>query len=123
MYTRATPTLFAGSRFKYIKPKIPFGYQELVDAVSEAIEKAEELDGAVVVDKIEETVEESRSFEEVREEARELWTKLIEKDDTNEARILKKIEMVFGRKMRLSEITEDQIDLFELVVSEMKTLT
>ena len=122
LYTRETPTLFAGSRFKYINPRIPFGYDELVNAVSEAIEKAEQLDGAVVVDKIEEVVEEIRSFEEVREEARKLWTQLIEKDDTNEARILKKIEMVFGRKMRLSEITEDQVDLFELVVSEMKTL-
>lgn len=122
LYTRETPTLFAGSRFKYIEPKIPFGYKELVNAVSRAIEKAEEIDGAVVVDKIQETIEESRSFEEVRNEARVLWTKLIEKDTDNEARVLKKIEMIFGRKIRLSEITEDQIDLFELVVEEMKSL-
>lgn len=122
LYTRETPTLFAGSRFKYIEPKIPFGYKELVNAVSRAIEKAEEIDGAVVVDKIQETIEESRSFEEVRNEARALWTKLIEKDTDNEARVLKKIEMIFGRKIRLSEITEDQIDLFELVIEEMKSL-
>ena len=122
LYTRETPTLFAGSRFKYIEPKIPFGYKELVNAVSRAIEKAEEIDGAVVVDKIQETIEESRSFEEVRDEARVLWTKLIEKDTDNEARVLKKIEMIFGRKIRLSEITEDQIDLFELVIEEMKSL-
>lgn len=122
LYTRETPTLFAGSRFKYIEPKIPFGYKELVNAVSRAIEKAEEIDGAVVVDKIQETIEESRSFEEVRNEARVLWTELIEKDTDNEARVLKKIEMIFGRKIRLSEITEDQIDLFELVIEEMKSL-
>ena len=122
LYTRETPTLFAGSRFKYINPKIPFGYDELVKAVSDAIEKAEKLDGAIVVDNIEDKFEKSRTFEEVRGEARELWTKLIEKDEANEARVLKKIEMIFGRKMRLSEITEDQIDLFELVVEEMKSL-
>ena len=122
LYTRETPTLFAGSRFKYIEPKIPFGYKELVNAVSRAIEKAEEIDGAIVVDKIQEAIEESRSFEEVRDEARVLWTKLIEKDTDNEARVLKKIEMIFGRKIRLSEITEDQIDLFELVIEEMKSL-
>lgn len=122
LYTRETPTLFAGSRFKYISPKIPFGYDELVKAVSEAIEKAEKLDGAIVVDNIEDKFEKSRSFEEVRGEARELWTKLIEQDEANEARVLKKIEMIFGRKMRLSEITEDQTDLFELVVEEMKSL-
>lgn len=122
LYTRETPTLFAGSRFKYINPKIPFGYDELVKAVSDAIEKAEKLDGAIVVDNIEDKFEKSRTFEEVRGEARELWTKLIEKDEANEARVLKKIEMIFGRKMRLSEITEDQTDLFELVVEEMKSL-
>lgn len=122
LYTRETPTLFAGSRFKYINPKIPFGYDELVKAVSDAIEKAEKLDGAIVVDNIEDKFEKSRTFEEVRGEARELWTKLIEKDEANEARVLKKIEIIFGRKIRLSEITEDQTDLFELVVEEMKSL-
>lgn len=122
LYTRETPTLFAGSRFKYIDPKIPFGYKELVDAVSRAIEKAEKIDGATVVDKIQEKAEEQRSFEDIRNDARALWTKLIATDSENENRVLKKIEIIFGRKIRLSEITEDQIDLFELVVEEMKTL-
>ena len=39
LYTRQTPTIFAGSRWKYLAPKIEFGYQELVDAIGEAIEK------------------------------------------------------------------------------------
>ena len=36
--------------------------------------------------------------------------------------ILKKVEMIFGRTMKLSEITEDQVDLFNLVVIEMRDL-
>ena len=30
--------------------------------------------------------------------------------------------MIFGRTMELSEITEDQVDLFNLVVIEMRDL-
>lgn len=122
LYTRETPTLFAGSRFKYLAPKIKFGYQELVDAISDAIDKAEQLDGAVVVDKQEKIIEQSRSFEEISEEARDLWNKLVAIDPDNAKKILKKVEIIFGRPMRLSEITEDQCDLYELVVLEMREM-
>ena len=122
LYTRKTPTVMAGSRFKYLAPKIKFGYQELVDAIAEAIEKSEKIDGAKVVDKQENIIEKTLSFNEVRNEAMELWNKLIELDPENSKIILKKVEMVFGRTMKLSEITEDQVDLFNLVVLDMRDL-
>ena len=122
LYTRKTPTVMAGSRFKYLAPKIKFGYQELVDAIAEAIEKSEKIDGAKVVDKQENIIEETLSFNEVRNEAMGLWNKLIELDPENSKIILKKVEMVFGRAMKLSEITEDQVDLFNLVVLDMRDL-
>ena len=122
LYTRKTPTVMAGSRFKYLAPKIKFGYQELVDAIAEAIEKSEKIDGAKVVDKQENIIEQTLSFNEVRNEAMELWNKLIELDPENSKIILKKVEMVFGRTMKLSEITEDQVDLFNLVVLDMRDL-
>lgn len=122
LYTRKTPTVMAGSRFKYLAPKIKFGYQELVDAIAEAIEKSEKIDGAKVVDKQENIIEETLSFNEVRNEAMELWNKLIALDIENSKIILKKVEMVFGRTMKLSEITEDQVDLFNLVVLDMRDL-
>jgi hypothetical protein len=122
LYTRETPTLFAGSRFKYLAPKIKFGYQELVDAISDAIEKAEQLDGAVVVDRQERVIERSRSFEEISAEAKDLWNQLVNIDPDNAKKILKKVEIIFGRPMRLSEINEDQCDLYELVVLDMKEM-
>lgn len=122
LYTRKTPTVMAGSRFKHLAPRIKFGYTELVDAITEAIDKAEKLDGATIVDKQAQIIEEKRSYNEIRTEAQTLWAKLVEKDEANVDVILKKVEMIFGRKIKLSEITEDQIDLFELVVDEMKTL-
>ena len=122
LYTRKTPTVMAGSRFKYLAPKIKFGYQELVTAISDAIDKSEKLDGAVVVETIEQKIEESLDYKTIRAEASELWQKLVAQDEENATIILKKVEMIFGRPMKLSEITEDQVDLFNLVLLDMKDM-
>lgn len=126
LYTRKTPTVMAGSRFKYLEPKIKFGYNELVNAISDAIDKAEKLDGAMVVDKTERIIEESLDYNAIRAEASALWKQLVGEGENANAEmaktILKKVEMIFGRTMKLSEITEDQVDLFNLVVIEMRDL-
>lgn len=122
LYTRRTPTIMAGSRFKYLSPKIKFGYDELVEAINEAIDKQRDIDGAKVVDKIDEETVEELSFEDIRNEAKDVWAQLIKEDEANADKVLKRIEMIFGRKMKLSEITEDQVDLFNLVLLDMKDL-
>ena len=129
LYTRQTPTVMAGSRFKYLAPKIDFGYEELVKAIGEAIDMSERLDGATVVDHIENTEEEKKTFAELRDEAQSLWTKLVypkgnaEADADMAQMIGKKVEIIFGHPMRISEITEDQSALMELVVLEMRELS
>ena len=122
LITRRTPTIMAGSRFKYMPPRIKFGYGELVKAITEAIEKEQKEDGATVVDKMETKVEEKADFSELRNRAEALWTKLVKKDEANAKTILKRVEMIFGREMKLSEITEDQVDLMQLVVLEMEDM-
>ena len=122
IYTRKTPTVMAGSRFKYLAPKIRFGYNELVSAISEAIDKSEKLDGATVIETSEIKVEEKLDYKTVRAEASKLWKILVEKDAENATIILKKVEMIFGRPMKLSEITEDQVDLMWLAVLDMRDM-
>lgn len=123
LYTRETPTLFAGSRFKYLAPKIKFGYQELVEAISEAITMAEKNDGVTVVEKSSLTnIENKLNFNEVRAEAQDLWTKLISINSENATTILKKIEIIMGHRMKLSEFSEDQVDLLNLAVLEMRDM-
>ncbi len=119
--TRSTQTITAGSRFKYMKPKIPFGYDEFVKELGRAIDE-EEKHGAVVVDTVERNTSEILDFKKVREEAQKLWEELIAKNEENAIIILKKIEIIFGRKMKMSEITEDQVDLMQLVVLEMRDM-
>ena len=123
LYTRQTPTVMAGSRFPYLAPKIKLGYDDLVNAINEAIDKQRDLDGATVVDKLEKPQqEEELNFDVIREEASKIWAKLVNEDPANAEKILKKVEMIFGRKLKLSEITEDQKEPFFLVLLEMREM-
>ena len=122
LYTRQTPTVMAGSRFPYLAPKIKLGYDDLVNAINEAIDKQRDLDGATVVDKVEKKQEEELNFDAIRDEASKIWAKLVTEDPANAERILKKVEMIFGRKLKLSEITEDQKEPFFLVLLEMRDM-
>lgn len=125
--TRRTPNVLAGSRLPYLDPVIPFSYEELIAAIGRAIDKQEELDGAKVADHAENSYTfEKIDFGAVRARASELWTKLVgtgddaKPDVAND--ILKKIEITMGRRMKLSEFTEDQAELLQLIVSEMEDM-
>ena len=119
--TRSTPTIMAGSRYKYLAPRIPFGYNEFLEALGQAIDREQE-NGAVVTDTAPIDTFEKLDYKAIRAEASELWTVLVERDPDNAPIILKKVEMIFGRPMKLSEITEDQVDLFNLVVLDMRDM-
>ena len=124
--TRRTPTIMAGSRLPYLDAVIPFSYDSLVDAIGRAIAKQEEMDGAKVVDTTEFFAEDKLDYATLRSEAEGLWKTLVATEDgMNEdmaRRIAKRVEMIFGRPMKISEITEDQTDLLNLVVIEMREL-
>lgn len=125
LYTSETPTIKAGNRFTYFPPVIEFSYQAVLDNLSAAIEAEATNNNATIVDRIE-RVQEKLDYTQLKNEALALWQKLVgQGENVNEemaARILKRVEMIFGRPMRLSEITEDQIDLYNLVLIDMREL-
>jgi hypothetical protein len=116
----------AGSRLPYLDPVIPFSYDSLVDAIGRAIDRQQEMEGVKVVDTAEVQSIEKLDYNAIRNEARDLWVRLVGTgENTNEEmarRIQKRIEMIFGRVIKLSEITEDQVDLFNLVLLDMRDL-
>lgn len=129
LYTRSTPTVFAGSRYQYLDPKIKFGYQELVDAIGDAIDKAVEFDGAEVTDHTEIAQIKARPFQEVMDEARMVWSSYLESATTDEEKdqhlmVMKDIiRRVFGSEdFKLSQAVPSQGDLVELYISEMKEM-
>lgn len=129
LYTRATPTVFAGSRYQYLAPKIKFGYQELVDAIGEAIDNAVTNDGAQVTDHTEFAQVKDRPFPTIMEEAKNIWVKYLNEATTDEEKeqhlnIMKDIiRKVFGtEEFKLSQAVPSQADLVELFIDEMKNL-
>jgi hypothetical protein len=106
--------------------KIPFSYEELVNAIANAIEMAEQKDGATVVDSMKIPVQAEANFDEVRAKAQMLWKQLVGEGDNARPdianAILKKIEITMGRRMKLSEFTEDQVELLNLVVLDMEDM-
>lgn len=123
IYTRQTPTIFAGSRYKYLKTKIPLGYNELIDAISEAIEREQTQDGAEVKDKTPLDSMNARSYDEALIEARAVWTKLVAGNNAgNAAKIREIITNVMGEPVKLSDITTDQLPQLERIIAEMKKI-
>lgn len=126
LYTRATPSIFAGSRYKYIAPRISFnqdGYNELVNAIGDAIDKQVNVDGAQVTDNTIMPTYQVRAFTETMTEARELWQKVINtKGEPGKAAMKEAIIKVFGQDIQLSKATEDQQDLVELVIEDFKKI-
>ena len=126
LYTAETPTIKAGNRFTYFPPVIDFSYQSVLDNLSNAIEAEAVNNNATVVDRID-TKQDKLDYNALRSEAMQLWSQLLGSEDeaANEEmarRIQKRVEMIFGRQIKLSEITEDQVDLFNLVVMDMREL-
>lgn len=123
LYLRATPYIFAGSRYRYLKNKIPFGYDSLVNAIGDAIEQDIIINGALTTDKTEMIPMSPREFPEAVAEARELWIKLTANDNEEMVtRILRIVSKYLGKEMKLSEIPAQQQDILEVIISEMKEL-
>lgn len=123
LITRKTPYVVAGTRWKYLAPKIPFGYSELVSSISKAIEMEQKMRGAELVEKTEAvSVIQKRPFEETQEEAKNLWTNYVGDDISRAEDIMLLVEQVFGKRLKLSEIPEREQDLFEILIEEMKSL-
>lgn len=121
LITRGTPNIVAGSRLKYLASRIPFGYDELINAIGEAIEKQAKIDGAKVVDKGSmQKVIEKRPFEETLAEAKELWTKLVSEGKAEV--VMAEVESLFGESMKLSEIPESKQDIFEVLIEDMRSM-
>jgi hypothetical protein len=123
---RSTPRIVAGCRFKYMPDRIPLDYEELVNSLAEAIEKQGEASGGMIVDERIDLGEEDkeRPFDEAMDEARKVWTAILENDDSDAMleRMMQVIEDQFGSRIKLSQTTPKQQGLLELAILELKDL-
>lgn len=118
LYTRQTPYVTAGSRFK-IPGKIPFGYKELTNALANSIQVIAD-DGGSVVDKDEIKEEVKRPFSEVINETREEWERIAREEKLDKANAV--IERIFGAPIKPSSVRPHQQELLELLLLELKDI-
>lgn len=124
LFTGKSPYMAAGTRFTYFPSVVPFGYREITDALSDAIEREGQASGtgSVIDGIINDNIDDIRSFEEVVEEARVVWNQLIEKSEGNAEKVYLMTERIFGKRKKLSEITEYEQEQFETLLDRMKDL-
>lgn len=124
LFLRGDDRFLAGSRFKYMEPRIECSYESLAQAFQEAVEKQAAATGTQITQDKNSFYqkEEKRDFNEAMDEARQLWKKLIEGNEEAAIRIMDYIEKIFGKRMKLSETQPSQQDLLELVIEEMREM-
>lgn len=116
-------SISCGGRFKYIKKEFPMSYQNLVDAVQQAIDQeALEHGNAYVTDERIGAVEVATyDYDALMEEFRTLAGDLMNKDGaTYGPKITQVIEKYLGKGKKISEATRDQAEFVSLIVSEIK---
>ena len=124
IYTRGNERFEAGSRFIYMSPKIEMSYENLVDDLVKAIEKQAEMNNTNLSDKNENTFfKANRTFDQVIEEAKDIFQRLMTKDKEKYAVEMNNIiSRIFGKPIRISEATPEQQELVEMVIEEWKAL-
>ena len=128
LYMRGTPRFVAGSRFKYTPDMIDFTYENLVNAIGDAIDKqAAELDGKLVTDTrtTAYNVAPDVDFDSLMEEFKAL-TKQIQKNTGAEfktkwaPKITHIVDKYLGVGKKVNDCTPAQAEQLELIVSDLK---
>lgn len=132
LFLRGTPRFEAGSRFKYTPEVIDFTYNNLVDAIRDAIDKQAEEDGNEFY-----TNERSNlykeplaelDFDKLMETFNSIIGELAEKNDEEtfdamiKPRIIQITEKYLGKGQLVSKCSRDQIEALDLIVSDLKEL-
>lgn len=111
-------------RFRMMEPTVPFGYQELVDALNRAIDKEASETGNKFV-----TTEKSSSvtaipveydFDVLNAEFQELVGKIMTKNQSNAPKITAVVTKYLGKNKKVSDATPEQAELVYLINNELK---
>lgn len=125
LFMRETPRYMAGSRFKYTPDYIDFGYENLVNAIADAIDKqAQENGGKFVTDTATQVVtkEVDYDFENLTKEFQDLVGTLMTANQSNSSKITAVVEKYLGKGKKVSDCTSDQAEQIDLIVHDLKSL-
>lgn len=111
------------SRFKMIAPEIPFGYNELVDALNEAIDKEAALtNGKFVTNESFKAPEVTNyDYDALMEEFKNLVGAVMTKSQSNAVKLTAIVDKYLGKGKKVADATPEQSELIYLIISEIKS--
>lgn len=127
LFMRGTPRFVAGSRFKYTPDSIDFTYQNLVDAIGDAIDKqAKETGGKYVTDAptTAHTPQPELDFDDLMKQFNDAVNKLQEATGsafgtTWAPRIMDITNKHLGAGKKVSEMSRSQVEQLALIVDDL----
>ena len=125
LFMRGTPRFVAGSRFRFTPDFIEFSYDNLVNAIAEAIDKeAAASNGTLVTDETTQVVsqEETYDFEALMKEFQDLVGILMQKDQGNAIKITQIVDKHLGKGKKVGDCTAEQAAIIDLIVHDIKAL-
>ena len=118
IFFRGDDRFFAKSRFKYIAPRVEFSYDNIVNAIYDAIDKEVENTGGTATDEVNPYV--VQTFDDLMGEAKGLWGKIVQNEKVGEAS--KILEDEFGKPTKFSEILPEQVENLKNVLNRIKEI-
>jgi hypothetical protein len=131
LFMRGTNRYMAGSRFKYTPDYIEFSYQNLTNAIADAIDAQAKEDGKEYFTDERSNLyipkEEELNFDDLMLEFQNIINRLITKagesfESKYTPRITQITEKYLGRGNKVSQCSRDQVEVLSLIVEELKEL-
>lgn len=132
LFIRSTSRFMAGSRFKYTPDYIEFTYKNLVEAIGDALDKQMEEDGADFFtderSNLYKETTEALDFDALMDEFSTLINNVIASvnedvfNDFWQPRIVEITDKHLGKGKKVNQISRDQVEALDLIVSDLKDL-
>ena len=121
---RGTPRYVAGSRFAHTPDSIDFTYNNLVNAIADAIDKIESEGGQVTNERNQAiTLEVTYDFPAMMDEFQTIVGKMMEKGSpTAAAKITEIVESHLGKGKKVSDCTNEQAPQLDMILFDLKNL-
>jgi hypothetical protein len=111
-----------GCRFKYIPHEITLSYDNLVNAITSAIDKeAAEHDGKYVTEERNKVVEApTYDYAALMDEFQTIVGQLMSTNPANGAKITAIVEKYLGKGKKVSDTTDTQVEFVHLIIEDIK---
>ncbi len=133
LFMRGTPRFEAGSRFKYTPDYINFSYDNLVNAISEAIDKQAEEDGdQYFTDTRKNAYEDTTkdlNFDDLMAKSNDLINSMINNNEEEvfkefyQPRIVQITDRYLGRGQKMSQCSREQVEALSLIYDDLLILS